>query len=77
MSPAVADAEGLGRIERAGRDHTAARPTSEWKAATSCGIAVIVMRRAMTAPMPPPMAMPTTISTQLKHIGRRLATPAS
>ena len=25
----------------------------------SCGIAVIGMRRAMKAPMPPPMAMPT------------------
>ena len=27
---------------------TAARPTSEWKAATSCGIAVMAMRLAMT-----------------------------
>src|SRR5690349_9693208 len=33
-------------------------PTSEWKAATSSGIEVIGTRRAITAPMPPPMAMP-------------------
>ena len=44
-----ADAEGLRRIERRrAATSTAARPTSEWKAATSCGIAVIGMRRAMT-----------------------------
>ena len=30
-------------------------PTSEWKAATSSGIEVIGTRRAITAPMPPPM----------------------
>src|SRR4029453_8230400 len=34
-------------------------PTSEWKAATSSGIEVIGTRRAITAPTPPPMAMPT------------------
>ena len=39
-------------------------PTSEWKAATSSGIDVIGTRRAMTAPMPPPMAMPRITSTQ-------------
>ena len=38
-------------------------PTSEWKAATSSGIAVIGTRRAVTAPMPPPIAMPITTST--------------
>ena len=32
---------GFRRVERGGRHETAARPTSEWKAATSCGIAVI------------------------------------
>ena len=32
---------------------------SEWKAATSCGIAVIGTRLAITAPMPPPMARPS------------------
>ena len=31
--------------------NTAARPTSEWNAATSCGSAVIWMRRATTAPI--------------------------
>ena len=44
---------------------TAARPTRLWKAATSCGIAVIAMRRAMTAPIPPPIAMPAMISPQV------------
>jgi hypothetical protein len=39
-------------------------PTSEWKNATSCGIAVIGMRLATTAPPPPPMARPTTTSAQ-------------
>ena len=35
-------------------------PTSEWKAATSSGIEVIGTRRAITAPAPPPSAMPAT-----------------
>ena len=39
-------------------------PTSEWKAATSSGIEVIGTRRAITAPMPPPMAMPPATSAQ-------------
>src|SRR4051794_18834143 len=39
-------------------------PTSEWNAATSSGIEVIGTRRAMTAPIEPPMAMPSTTSTQ-------------
>ena len=39
-------------------------PTSEWKAATSSGIEVIGTRRAMTAPIEPPMAMPSTTSSQ-------------
>ena len=39
-------------------------PTSEWKAATSSGIDVIGTRRAITAPMPPPTAMPPTTSAQ-------------
>ena len=37
---------------------TAARPTRQWKAATSCGIEVMAMRRAMMAPTPPPIAKP-------------------
>ncbi len=40
---------------------TAAAPTSEWKAATSCGIAVIAILRATSQPMEPPMAMARTI----------------
>ena len=39
-------------------------PTSEWKAATSSGIEVIGTRRAITAPVPPPIAMPSTTSPQ-------------
>ena len=39
-------------------------PTREWKAATSSGIEVIGTRRAITAPMPPPSAMPATTRTQ-------------
>src|ERR1700682_2976780 len=41
-------------------------PTSEWNAATSSGIEVIGTRRAITAPMLPPMAMPSTTSTQAR-----------
>src|ERR1700730_13239772 len=41
-------------------------PTSEWKAATSSGIDVIGTRRAMTAPMLPPMAMPSTTTSQAR-----------
>src|SRR6266436_7765240 len=39
-------------------------PTSEWNAATSSGIDVIGTRRAMTAPIEPPMATPRTTSSQ-------------
>ena len=35
---------------------TAARPTTEWSAATICGSSIAVMRRPMTVPMPPPIA---------------------
>ena len=42
-----ADAEGAAAHRaRAAATSTAARPTSEWKAATSCGIAVIGTLRA-------------------------------
>src|SRR6202051_1765178 len=41
-------------------------PTSEWNAATSSGIDVIGTRRAITAPMLPPMAMPSTTSNQAR-----------
>src|ERR1700761_1913252 len=39
-------------------------PTSEWNAATSSGIDVIGTRRAITAPMPPPIATPRITSSQ-------------
>ncbi len=39
-------------------------PTSEWNAATNSGIEVIGTRRAITAPIEPPMATPSTTSTQ-------------
>src|SRR3984957_2085382 len=41
-------------------------PTSEWKAATSSGIDVIGTRRAITAPMLPPIATPRITSSQAK-----------
>ncbi len=47
-------------------------PTSEWKAATSSGIEVIGTRRAITAPMPPPIAMPSTTSDPGADAGRRM-----
>ena len=40
-------------------------PTNEWKPATSSGIAVMGMRRAITAPIAPPTAMPPTIIAQV------------
>src|SRR3569623_842858 len=43
-------------------------PTSEWKAATSSGIAVMGTRRAITAPAPPPMPRPRITSTQEKKL---------
>ena len=43
----------------------AASPTREWKAATSCGIAVISTRRAITAPTVPPTATPPAISSRV------------
>ena len=41
--------------------NTAARPTKLWKAATSCGIAVISIRLATVQPMPPPIIAATMI----------------
>ena len=43
-------------------------PTSEWNAATSSGIEVIGTRRAITAPMPPPMPSPTITRIQEKTL---------
>jgi hypothetical protein len=51
-----ADAERLRRVKRGGGHEHGGQADEEWNAATSCGIAVIGMRLAMTAPMPPPMA---------------------
>src|SRR5580704_15795505 len=39
-------------------------PTREWNAATSSGIEVIGTRRAMTAPIEPPIATPSTTRSQ-------------
>ena len=39
-------------------------PTSEWNAATSSGIEVIGTRRAITAPMEPPIAIPRITRSQ-------------
>ena len=55
-----------GASSAAAATKTAARPTSEWNAATSCGRAVIWMRRAMKVPMAPPITMPGRI--QVKSI---------
>ena len=45
--------------------NTAAMPTRLWNAATSCGIAVIGMRRAISAPGTAPAATATRIRTQV------------
>ncbi len=63
MWPGVPMPNASGAFSAPAATNTAARPTSEWNAATSCGSAVIWMRRAITAPMLPPMTMPSTIST--------------
>ena len=44
---------------------TAARPTRLWKAATSCGSAVIWMLSAIKVPMAPPITMPARIGPKL------------
>ena len=48
-------------------------PTSEWNAATSSGIEVIGTRRAITAPMQPPIATPRITSTQPMTVGRGMS----
>src|SRR3954469_1241478 len=64
MSPGTPISNARGAYSAAAATSTAAMPTSEWKAATSSGIEVIGTRRAITAPTPPPMAMPRMTSTQ-------------
>ena len=61
MLPTVPMPYASGVVSAAAATSTAAMPTRLWKAATSCGIAVIEIRRAMTAPVPPPMPTPSTI----------------
>jgi len=61
MSPMTPMPKLSGAYMAAAATITAARPTRLWKAATSCGIEVMAMRRAVTAPTPPPMARPATI----------------
>ena len=50
------------RWNSAQETRAAAPPPTPLNSATICGIAVIFTRRAATAPKPPPMAMPSTIS---------------
>ena len=59
-SPKIPNAAGLRNAAAA--TSTAAMPTSEWNAATSCGISVMAILRAVTQPMPPPIAMAPRIS---------------
>ena len=64
-----------GETNAAAATNTAARPTSEWKAATSCGRAVIWMRMATTAPIAPPMTRPPMISQGATTPGEATVTP--
>ena len=50
-----------GLYSAAAATNTAAMPTRLWNAATSCGIAVIGMRSAITTPIAPPIATPSRI----------------
>ena len=61
MLPTVPMPYASGVVSAAAATSTAAMPTRLWNAATSCGIAVIEILRAMTAPAPPPMPTPSTI----------------
>ena len=62
MSPASAPAAGARRWNSAAAISAAAPPPTPLKRATICGIAVIRTRRAETAPMTEPTAMPAAIS---------------
>ncbi len=64
MSPGTPMPKACGANRAPAATSTAARPTSEWKKATSCGILVISMRRASTAPKPPPISRPKATSSQ-------------
>ena len=62
MAPGMPMPNACGAFSADAATNTAARPTSEWNAATSCGSAVILMRSATTVPMLPPITMPSRIS---------------
>ena len=59
-APAMPNACGLRNAAAA--TSTAAMPTRLWNAATSCGIAVMAMRRATMKPIPPPRMIAAAIS---------------
>ena len=59
-APTMPKATGLRKAAAA--TSTAAIPTSEWNAATSCGMSVMAILRAVTQPIPPPMAIAPRIS---------------
>ena len=73
--PATAMPKASGDRKAAAATNTAARPTSEWKAATSCGRAVILMRMATTEPMAPPITRPRMISQGDSTPGEATVTP--
>ncbi len=73
--PATPKPEASGEMNAAAATNTAARPTSEWKAATSCGSAVIWMRIATKVPIAPPMIRPATISQGETTPGVATVTP--
>ena len=62
MAPGMPMLNACGAFSAAAATNTAARPTSEWNAATSCGNAVIWMRRATMMPTVPPITIPSRIS---------------
>jgi hypothetical protein len=67
-----------GATKAAAATSTAARPTRLWNAATSCGIAVIAIRRAVTMPITAPIAMAMAISASPKTSRPRVVwSPAS
>ena len=61
MCPGVPMPNAAGAFSAAAATNTAARPTSEWNAATSCGSAVIWIRRATYVPAPPPITIASRI----------------
>jgi len=64
MLPVTPMPKASGDMKAAQATSTAAIPTSEWNAATSCGMAVMAMRLAMIAPMPPPMTTAPMMNIQ-------------